>query len=351
MKLKILVTGEGPWTRVDGGRPGWFIGSHISEVRTLCVAEALSRRGHEVHFLSSRGEEDDVGGFSFRCVGPHDYSPRYYDVLVCHQAMFWYHKGFEHFRHHPRILMTGDLVPMGDGVLTPNMRWVFFDAPNHPAMSRYRERLPQTVVTDGCFGVTEYDALPCPFEKRVGVSDVVYLGKIYPGAYCLPILNEMAGWPELRLHWGGRIDGTFVGQRPDSDVSPEQRNRLFDSRINFVADRGVTTIMEAAAYAQHADIGLVFDPHVRHATVSKIYFYISNGLPVLVIGGCANEEHVVDARAGHVLAERDIIRLGDVLRREISLRRDRRVIRSRALKMWGYDVLVRRWEQVWEAAW
>ena len=361
MNRRILVTGEGPWTSVSGGKPGNYRGAHISEVRPLCIAEALQKAGNDVSFLSKAGSGDNAGGFSFRCIGLEGICPDDYDVVVCHQAMLWRHEGFEILRQHPNILVAGDLFPEKE--FPQNIRWIFYDAPDHAEKPRLVKKWPDAYIAEGCFGVAEYDhIIPDPFPNH-DKPNIVYLGKIYERAN-IEVLNALAESDEINLWFGGRVAGKILGQTFDPNMTTEERTELFSNKVHFVTDTVISDIhlpiMEAARFCQHADFGLLLDPECRTATVSKMYFYMGCGTPTLVIGGCSNMNHVIEATAGSIVApaswkhqtedmRKDLIgKILKTLRVRTRMPPDRQGIKRRAFDKWSYDKIVQPWIACWE---
>jgi SAM-dependent methyltransferase len=137
-----------------------------------------------------------------------------------------------------------------------------------------------------------------------------------------------------------------VNRTYDCALTDKEKAEFFNKNLNFITHKtdgsGPVEIMEAAQYCQYADVGLVFDPHVRTATVSKIYFYMSCGLPILVYGGCSNENHVLEAQAGILAPENSSITESIHL-----ILKDRNTykqsIKEKVFDKWGYDQIVLKW--------
>ena len=207
--------------------------------------------------------------------------------------------------------------------------------------------------------MTEYKTFSDPFPNH-DRPNIVYLGKIYDLSN-IELMNGLADSGNFNIWFGGKIAGRHVGKTYDAPLTDTERKTLFSDRVEFLVHRpnyhGPVSTMEAARYCQHADLGLVFDPGIRTATVSKMYFYMSCGTPSLIIGGCSNAAHAPLIQAGSTVIpgmwrkdskDRIIRVVSEALKKQLGPGSDREGIKQRALKQFGYAETIKPWLKCWE---
>lgn len=149
-----------------------------------------------------------------------------------------------------------------------------------------------------------------------------------------------------------KIHFIFIGSGIRESHLKEQSGTLLDQTVFFL---GHKPLLETLGYMQAADIGIIaLEPGViKVAYPSKTMMYLSNGLPLLILAeqDSSLSKLVKEYHLGYISPsvkprdiQRTILQAADDKQR---LRQDKPRIRQLATNIFGEDVILRKWEKLY----
>jgi glycosyltransferase involved in cell wall biosynthesis len=312
----------------DGRRK--FVPTDMSYIRWYKISQALAMRGHRVDIATH--EPGLLGRWRAVRMGPRlrrlplsRVRWERYDVV---KTLF--HIGFETLERHGGADHPFIISKLGSVVDCEDRDGVYFYGARRRHLFAVQERIAArsrfvTVLTEAsrdrwrrCFGTAGTtllvpgavdDCIPAPCRDPFGAARgarCIFAGHIYDGtsqpeahATLIAKLNELG-----RLLAGRGIRLYLMG--------PGDTSRIDASRVTCI---GPVPYDLSWDYLRHASVGLVLalGPHPNDNESTKIYHYLRVGLPTVCEAGFPNEDLVIRAGLGRVVANGDMPALADAI--------------------------------------
>ncbi len=339
-KLRILVApAELAFPTVGVTRTN-FRYNHCSIIRAFGLAEAFAELGHDVRMIADG--DGPVSGWNFCAIREAAVDPRCFDAVLCIEGVYCRTQEFRKWRGHPCVLSNGDLDPDYDAV-----RWVGVSFANAALKSEREKRYGGARVVDDVWGVPVWPVLGSPYQTG---KPKVFFTAILQSPYPLQIINRLAADERWEV-WAALVfKKTVCGRQVFSGLTRGERLDLLHPDVHLVTDQegvgqhgdGVRPAGSFAQYMQHANVGLCVAERYRNQH-SRVYEYLSCGLPVVLSEQCHEARKVEEIDAGRTFLQDDFESMSRAIEEEIVLMRDKRRITKDALARWGHLALAGRW--------